>query len=373
VRNQIVCNSKSESESIASSQLANFRHAMNAIFENVHSQRLCTVARTALLVIAVAGYAAAAGAAEPAAVVEKPFPLAVVETLNKLSSGPHAGFRANHAKGMLVTGEFTPAPAATGLSKASHFAATVPVLVRFSNPTGVPTMPDADPDASPHGMAIRFQLPGGDNTDIVSISADSFPVATPEDFLGLLQAVAASGPGAAKPLPIEQFLDSHPVAAKWVSTPRPAPASFGTLAFYGINAFKFTNGQGVTRYARYQILPVAGQQALGSADAAVATPNYLVDELPQRIAKGVVKFRLVAQVAKADDPVNDGSIAWPADREVIELGTLSLTAMATEQVQAQKVLLFNPLMLIDGIEPSADPVLLARPGAYAVSYGQRLQ
>ena len=37
------------------------------------------------------------------------------------------------------------------------------------------------------------------------------------------------------------------------------------------------------------------------------------------------------------------------------------------------MLLFNPLLLQDGIEPSADPVLLARPGAYAISYGQRVK
>lgn len=129
-------------------------------------------------------------------------------------------------------------------------------------------------------MAIRFQLPGGNNTDIVGISAEYFPAATPEDFLGLLLAVVASGLGAAKPLPIEQFLGSRPVPAKWVSTPRPAPASFGMLALCGINAIKFTDAQGVTRYARCQILPVAGQQALGSAGAAAATANCLVNELP---------------------------------------------------------------------------------------------
>ena len=62
-----------------------------------------------------------------------------------------------------------------------------------------------------------------------------------------------------------------------------------------------------------------------------------------------------------------------ADRELIELGTLSMTAMSPEQFSTQKMLLFNPLLLQDGIEPSADPVLLARPGAYAISYGQRLK
>lgn len=332
-----------------------------------------TVFRATLLTLALAAGTSAALAADGTAPAAKPFPSAVVETLNTLSGGPHAGYRANHAKGVLVTGEFTPAPSAKGLSKAVHFGKRVPVLVRFSNATGVPTLPDADGNASPHGMAIRFQLPGGANTDIVAISANGFPVATPEEFLELLQAVAASGPTAAKPTPIEQFLGSHPVAAKFVTTPRPAPVSFGTLAFYGVNAFKFTNAKGVSRYARYQILPVAGEQALSAADAGQAAPNYLMDELPQRIAKGAVKFRLVAQLAKDGDPVNDGSSTWPADRELVELGTISLSRTPAEQVKAQKALLFNPLTLTAGIEPSADPVLLARPGAYAVSYGQRAQ
>ena len=331
--------------------------------------------RAAIATLAFAATASASWAADgtPAAAAAKPFPAAVVATLNSLSGGPHAGYRANHAKGVLVSGDFTPTSSAKGLSKAAHFAKRVPVLVRFSNGTGVPSLPDADGNASPHGIAIRFQLPGGANTDIVSISASSFPVATPEEFLELLQAIAASGPTAAKPSPIEQFLGSHPVAAKWVTTPRPAPVSFGTLAFYGVNAFKFTNAKGVSRYARYQILPVAGEQALADADAAKAAPNYLMDELPQRISKGTVKFRLVAQVAKDGDPVNDGSVAWPADRELIELGTISLNKTPAEQVKSQKALLFNPLLLQAGIEPSADPVLLARPGAYAVSYGQRAQ
>ena len=109
-----------------------------------------------------------------------------------MSGGPHTGFRANHAKGVLVTGSFTPAKAAAALSKAPHFAKTVPVLVRFSNGTGVPTLPDADPNASPHGVAIRFQLAGSNSTDIVSSSSNGFPVATPEKPLSESQAKAAS-------------------------------------------------------------------------------------------------------------------------------------------------------------------------------------
>ena len=308
---------------------------------------------------------------EPGANVS--LPVALVDALTKLSGGPHPGMRANHAKGVLVTGRFTPTKAAATLSKAPHFARSVPVLVRFSDPTGVPNLPDADPNASPHGIAIRFQLPGGTSTDIVSLSANAFPVATPEDFLAFLTAVAQSGPGAAKPTPIERFLGSHPAALKFVSTPRPAPESFATLAFYGINAFKFTNAGGVSRYGRYQIRPAAGEHAPSDAAAAKAAPDYLMDDLPRRIAKGPVKFRLLVQLAQPGDPVNDPTVVWPADRKLLELGTISLTGTVKDQVAEQKALMFNPLSLLAGIEPSDDPVLLARPAAYGVSFSRRLQ
>lgn len=321
--------------------------------------------------IALATSTSGTWAADAPPAEQKPLPVALVEALNKLAGGPHPGFRANHAKGVLVSGTFTPAATATALSKAPHFAHPVPVLVRFSNTTGVPNIPDAAPDSSPHGMAIRFKLANGASTDIVSISANSFPVATPEDFLALLTAISKSGPDVAKPKPVEQFLGTHPAAARFVSTPRPPPQSFGTLAFYGVNAFKFTNAKGVSKYARYQILPVAGEHALTAAEAAKADPSYLMDELPKRIAAGPVKFKLLAQIAKEGDSTSDATAVWPPDREVVELGTLSLTATEPDQVKEQKAILYNPLSLPPGIEPSTDPVLLARPPAYAVSFTQR--
>jgi catalase len=323
------------------------------------------------LLIVVLGDSIGVSAADAPAAQQAPLPVALVDALNKLSNGPHKGFRANHAKGVMVEGTFTPSPSAASFSKAPHFAKSVPVLVRFSDTTGIPNLPDADPNASPHGIAIRFKLPDGTYTDIVSISANSFPVATPEDFLAFLQAAGQSGPDAPKPTPVEQFLSTHPAAVKFLSTTRPAPVSFGTLAFYGVNAFKFTNAKGVSHYARYQIIPVAGEHALSDADAKKADPNYLMDELPKRIARRPVKFRLLAQVAKEGDPVNDGTAVWPDDRKLVSLGIISLTSTVKDQVAAQKAIMFSPLNLQSGIEASADPVLLARPAAYGVSFSQR--
>lgn len=303
----------------------------------------------------------------------KPVTEQLVNTLTKLAGGPHAGYRANHAKGIVVSGDFTPAKSAASVTKAS-FLQTKPsdVTVRFSDPTGVPNIPDADGNSFPKGMAIRFHLPESAYTDMVVISVNGFPAATPEDFLGLLNAVAASGPDAPKPTPVEQFLGTHPAALKFVTTPKPAPVSFATEAFYGVNAFKFTNAKGKVTYGRYRIEPLAGQQFLSKADADKAAPNYLMEELPARLSLDVVKFRISLQIAEPGDVVNDATMVWPDTRKVVELGTLTLRGMDPNGEQFAKMNMFNPLILVDGVAPSDDPILLARPGAYAVSYVRRL-
>ena len=327
------------------------------------------------LAIAMLGISISNAYAEQAVVPEesKPVTEQIVNTLTKLSGGPHTGYRANHAKGIVVQGEFVPAKSAASLSKAVHLQATPsPVTVRFSNATGVPMIPDANGNAFPKGIAIRFQLAEGASTDIVSISTNGFPASKPEDFLGLLNAVAASGAEAEKPTPVEQFLSTHPAALAFVQMPKPAPVSFATEPFYGVNAFKFTNSKGEVQYGRYRITPVNGAEFLTKEETAKAAPNYLMDELPVRLSKAPAKFKIAVQLAEKGDDVNDPTVVWPETRKQVELGTLTLKNVDAKGVQFEKATMFNPLALVDGIEASEDPILLARPGAYAVSYGRRL-
>jgi catalase len=321
----------------------------------------------AALLFSAAGFSYADGAAS-----DKSVPEQLVDTMTTLAHGPYKGYRANHAKGIMVSGTFTPAASAASLSKAPHLQkASVPVLVRFSDATGVPNIPDASDNANPHGMAIRFQLPKDEYTDIVSISVNGFPVATPEDFLSFLNAAAASGPGASKPLPIEQFLGAHPAALKFVTIPKPAPVSFTTLAFYGVNAFIFTNAKGETHYGRYRIMPVGGEKALTADQVAKAGPNYLFEELPARLKKGTAKFRISVQLAEKGDVINDDTVVWPDNRPQVVLGILTLKAVLPDSQKVEKSLMFSPLNLPDGIGASDDPILAARPAAYAISYGRR--
>ena len=312
-------------------------------------------------------------AANTNATAAKPVTEQLVDTLTKLAGGPHAGYRANHAKGIVVLGEFTPAKSAASITKAAHLQTTKsPVIVRFSDATGVPTIPDADGNAFPKGIAIRFTLPDSTTTDIVSISTNGFPAATPEDFLGLLNAIAASGPDAPKPAPIETFLGTHPAAKAFVSMPKLPPVSFATQGFYGVNAFKFTNAKGETQYGRYRIMPVKGQQFLSADAAKKTTPNYLFEDLPKRLAKKPVQYKLSVQLADKTDNVNDATAVWPDSRKQVLLGTLTLKTVDADGVKLEKATMFNPLTLVDGIEASEDPILLARPAVYAVSYGRRL-
>lgn len=308
-----------------------------------------------------------------AADAAKPVTEQLVDTLTQLSAGPHPGFRANHAKGVMAEGYFTPATSAASITKAEIFNQRHPVLLRYSNAGGVPASADNDPNAFPKGIAIRFQLPNDENADLVCISINSFPASTPEEFLGLLQAVAASGPDAPQPKPIEQFLGSHPAALRFVTTPKPLPESFASQSFFGVNAFKFTNAKGETHYGRYRIVPEQGPKFLSAEAAKAVEQDYLKNELTQRLQKGAYSYRISVQIAKEGDQLNDATVSWPEDRQVVELGTLTVEKLRADGDELQKTVMFSPLNLVDGIEASDDPILKARPGVYSVSFSRRLQ
>ncbi len=304
---------------------------------------------------------------------EKSLPQQIADVMVQLNGGTiHKGFRFTHAKGLVLTGTFTPAKEAASISRGAHLSGgAVPVTVRLSDGTGVPQIADDNPAAAPRGMAIRFALPKGAFTDIVANSHNGFFVGTAEDFLAFLKAVAATKPNSPHPSPIEQFLGGHPRALKVVMDSKPLPVSFATLGFFGNNAFVFVDSAGTRRAGRYQIVPVAGIQHLDSTAAAKVSPNYLFEDLPRRIAKGPIKYRLMVQLANPGDPTKDGSIVWPDDRKRVELGTLSLNKIAPNNEELQRSLTFNPIFLTDGIQLSDDPLIPLRSAVYALSVAHR--
>ncbi|MDR3719873.1 MAG: catalase family peroxidase [Bryobacteraceae bacterium] len=282
--------------------------------------------------------------------------------------GTHPGFRPAHAKGILLTGTFTPAPGATALTRAPHLShASTPVSVRFSNSTGLPTIPDNVAMANPHGMAIRFHLAERVHTDIISHSADGFPARTGQEFLEFLRAVAASGPSVPSPTPIEVFLGAHPAALAFVQLPKPSPASFATEAYFGVTALRFVNQEGAARYGRFRITPQAGVEHLDEATVQGKDANYLFDELKRRVAAGPIGFSIQVQIASDSDVVDDATTHWPEDRPLLPFGALALTAEAPHNAAEQQHIIFDPIPRVDGIEPSDDPLLELRAAVYLLS------
>jgi catalase len=297
----------------------------------------------------------------------------IIEGFDKADGGIHPGFRPAHAKGILLSGLFTPSSEAASLTRAPHIQRiSTPATVRFSDFAGVPTVPDNDPrGASPRGCAIRFHLAEHVHTDIVAHSVDSFPTRTAEEFLGFLNALLATDPAGPHPNSIEQFLGAHPAALKFVRTPKPIPTSFAKESFFAVSAFKFTNAGGVSRHGRYRVLPAAGNEYLDEAGAAARGPNFLFDEIKARVTKESVRFRIVVQLSGDGDAVDDATVRWPEDRPQLTFGEISLQEITPNNASEQQKIIFDPIPRVDGIEASADPLFEPRANIYLMTGRRR--
>jgi catalase len=286
--------------------------------------------------------------------------------------GLHPGFRPAHAKGTMLKGTFTPAAGAATLSRSIHFTQPqTPVLVRFSNSTGLPLLPDNDANADPRGMAIRFVLGEHKHTDIVSHSTDGFPTHTGAEFLEFLRALASSDPANLSGSPLEAFLGSHPAALAFVQTPKPAPTSFARETYFGVTAMQFFNADNASRFGRYRIVPEAGNEFVDAEALKSRGANYLMEEILRRVTTAPARFRLLVQLANEGDVLDNATIHWPADRELFELGTLEISGPIDNDAAEQKTIIFDPIPRIDGIEPSDDPLLELRAAIYLLSGRRR--
>jgi catalase len=296
----------------------------------------------------------------------------IVETMRALA-GSHPGFRPVHAKAVVCHGTFRAAPQARGVCRAPHLQGeAIPTVIRFSNASGSPDAHDGLPDA--RGMAVKFQLPDGKNADILALSIEGFLARTPEDFLTFLQAQLPD-PATNQPRPdaVPRFLEKHPSAAAFIErlTQKPVPASYGQSSYHAEHAFKFTAADGISRFGRYHWIPAAGEAWLSPEDASKRSANFLREDLESRLRNGPVGFRLFLQLADKSDPTDDATALWPADRPQVELGRLEVADISPTGMADERRMVFDPTNLVDGIDLSADPILLARSAAYSISYDRR--
>jgi catalase len=296
----------------------------------------------------------------------------LVETMRKLA-GSHPGFRPAHAKGIVCAGEFRASPDAKRLTRASHLQGQpVTTIVRFANASGDPSVHDGLPGV--RSLSAKFQLADGKTADVLGNSVEGFPARTPEEFLEFLRAQLPD-PTTGKPAPdaVPRFLATHPVAAAFVGRlmQKPIPASYAQSSYHAEHAFHFSAADGTSRPGRYHFVPDAGEAYLTPEEGGKRSPNFLREELESRLRGGPVVFRLMLQLAGGHDPSDDASTLWPADRQRVELGRLEITSISPTSAEDERRLVFDPSNRADGIDLSADPILLARSAAYSISYGYR--
>ncbi|HEY2873316.1 MAG TPA: catalase family peroxidase [Reyranella sp.] len=286
-------------------------------------------------------------------------------------NGEHPGFRRNHAKGVCLLGAFESNGNAARLSTAAVFApGRTPVIGRFALAGGMPTM--ADGPGAVRSMALEFQLADGQQWRTGMNDIPVFPLKDPQAFYEQL-ATGKPDPKTGKPDPaaMSTFLSSHPETAKALGLIKAQPFSsgFANATYNSLNAFLLVDASGVKHSVRWSMVAVdafAPEPAETPSDK-----NYLFDALAARVKQAPVQWHLMLTLGQSGDSTSDSTLPWPADREKVDAGMFTVTALQGEDGGACRDVNFDPLVLPSGIVGSDDPLLSARSGAYSESFTRR--
>jgi len=282
-------------------------------------------------------------------------------------NGVHSGFRRNHAKGVCVRGFFESNGKGERLSRAGVFkTGRVPVIGRFSFGGGNPYVGD-DPSLV-RGLGLLFWLADGEQWRTAMINLPVFPVSTPQAFYDQLIA-AEPAPNTQK---MAAFLAAHPetVQALKIIKSREPSSGFDNSTFNSLNAFRFVNAGGNSVFVRWSLVPVQPYVAASAAPPG-GDKNRLFDALIASILQHPVQWHLILTVAQPGDRTDDANIMWPEGREQVDVGTLTLDSIESEETSPARDINFDPLVLPEGMAPSDDPLLSARSAVYSQSFTRR--
>jgi len=282
-------------------------------------------------------------------------------------TGVALGHRRNHAKGICFTGVFEANGAGSALSKAQVFTrGQYPVLGRFNLGTADPNAPDAT--VRVRGMGLQIATPDEQLWRSAMIDPPFFAVSTPQAFYELLLASASKDPDAMK-----TFAGAHPEIAAFGAWAKSAPwtGSYAEERFNSLNSFVFADSSGAEKTVRWSLLPAAQPVPISQDDLAKRGPDFLEQEITERVRGGPQRWTMVVTVANPGDPTADPSKAWPEDRRTVEVGTLTVQQIEPDRDGPCRDINFDPTVLPSGMRTSDDPFPAARSAAYAKSYDLR--
>ncbi len=290
----------------------------------------------------------------------------LIEALTPPSGAP-LGHRRNHAKGVCFTGVFEANGDGAALSRATVFTrGQYPALGRFNLGTADPNAPDAT--VRVRGMGLRISTPDGQEWRAAMIDPPFFPVSTPQAFYDLLHASASKDPHA-----MQTVVAAHPEIAAFGAWAKSAPwtGSYAEDPFHGLNAFIFVDNAGAQHAVRWSLLPTVQPVSISPEDLGKRGPDYLEQEIAERVHGGPLRWNMVVTVANPGDQTADPSKAWPEDRRAVTVGTLVVQQVLAEPDGPCRDINFDPTVLPSGITTSDDPFPAARSSAYRVSYDLR--
>jgi len=282
-------------------------------------------------------------------------------------TGPALGHRRNHAKGICFTGVFESNGNGSALSQAQVFArGQYPALGRFN--LGTADADAADATVRVRGIGLRISTPDGQEWRTAMINAPVFAVSTPQEFYQLLLAAGSKDPNAVK-----AFAAANPDFAGFGAWAQKGPwtGSYAEERFNGLNAFVFVDNAGAKQAVRWSLLPAAQPVPVSPEDLAKRGPDFLEQEITERVGSGPQRWNMVVTVANPDDPTADPTKAWPEDRRTVEVGTLIVQKIEAERDGPCREINFDPTVLPTGVRLSDDPFPAARSAAYAKSYDLR--
>ncbi len=285
------------------------------------------------------------------------------------TNGKHIGFRRNHAKGLCATGWFDSTGAGAAFSKASLLApGHVPVTGRFAFAGGMPFVADA-PDMV-RSLALQIKPPGAEEWRMAMVDIPVFPFADVRAFYDQMMAtVPDPKTKAPDPEKMKTFAAAHPefVSAVAIVGKRAVSSGFANSTYNGLDTFLFVNKSGASVPVRWSAEPV---QAFAPVGPQQHDPNYLFDALIADASHRPLQWKMMVTVGQPDDPVTP-NLPWPADRQRVDIGTVTLDKLTAEDAGRCTDINFDPTVLPTGITTSADAIPSARSAAYARSFTLR--
>jgi catalase len=233
----------------------------------------------------------------------------------------------------------------------------------------------SDAAKNPRGLALQFQLPMGELHQMAMLNTPVFGAATPRSFYER-QLADAPDPATGKrdPEKLKAYEAKFPESkaqTTWLAGHNPPP-SYANVTFYSLHAFKFIDASQGEHWVKWRFEPRDGAQFLSDDELAKTPREFLAQRIVDRTRQAPIAWDMIVSLGEKGDPLDNPSVAWPAERGEIKAGTLTLTRAGEDTAATCEDINFDPNVLSAGVEPSPDPVLAYRSGAYAVSYSRRL-